>query len=448
MNDVSRSLKQPHFGGSSNIKVLSHVPLGPWSHVMDIEMEQELSRPYVYVARSDWNNDPERPRQTGGPIQYRKETSKGVDIISIKDPTRAKVLYTWRIPNGEIHQSTGGMDNKYFKLKGRYYDIQSLQFGNGPDGDIGAVVLDVTSLPDTAGVRQVGFIKMPDQNGGFHNIFMYKHSDGRTLLFTNARRVYDMEKFVAGAADYGLIGQVPVPDAAAGGNANAGYHDVYVGYDPATKRDIFYGAGAGGYHVYDVSKAEQPALIATVQGVAGVRGGHTFTPDPTGRYAVSETEYQFAPLRIFDLKPALDGTVKVISRPVGAWTGSWDGNAHNHEVRWPYVFVSGYMDGLQVFNMMDPTNPYTVGYYYTCECMLPGGALGTGQNGGMDGAFGVDIRNADGVIVISDRRSGFWAFKMDGFDGWNGHQWGMPNTSSVQDWDNGPDGAPKVSRVS
>jgi hypothetical protein len=34
--------------------------------------------------------------------------------------------------------------------------------------------------------------------------------------------------------------------------------------------------------------------------------------------------------------------------------------------------------------------------------------------------------------------TGFWAFKMDGFSGWNGAHWGMPNIASVQDWDNGP----------
>ena len=59
------------------------------------------------------------------------------------------------------------------------------------------------------------------------------------------------------------------------------------------------------------------------------------------------------------------------------------------------------------------------------------------------GGYGVDIRNADGLIVMSDMHSGFWAFKMEGFDGWNGHDWGMPNISSAQDWDNGPEGAPK-----
>ena len=36
-------------------------------------------------------------------------------------------------------------------------------------------------------------------------------------------------------------------------------------------------------------------------------------------------------------------------------------------------------------------------------------------------------------------RSGLWLFKMDGFNGWNGQDYGMPNISSVQDCDHGPD---------
>ena len=56
----------------------------------------------------------------------------------------------------------------------------------------------------------------------------------------------------------------------------------------------------------------------------------------------------------------------------------------------------------------------------------------------MNGAWGVDVRNADGLIVVSDIETGFWAFKMEGFSGWNGLDWGQPNISSVQDWENGP----------
>lgn len=211
--------------------------------------------------------------------------------------------------------------------------------------------------------------------------------------------------------------------------------------------------------MYDITDPTQPKVIASVSGVAGVTGIHTFTPSPDGRYAIGHPlpTYQYAPARIFDLKAAYEGQSQNVSRPIGAWMPSWNGSVHNFEVRWPYVFVAGQSDGFQVFNMMDPTNPYTVGYYVT----RPGPFLhGIGiagfseqrphgrSNSMYEGAWGVDVRNADGLVIISDFDSGFWALKLEGFDGWNGRQWGMPNVSSVQDWDNGPEGAPKPQRVS
>jgi hypothetical protein len=213
---------------------------------------------------------------------------------------------------------------------------------------------------------------------------------------------------------------------------------MYVGFDPVTQTDRFYGAGAGGYYVYDITDLKSPKLLTSITGIAGVGYGHTFVVDPTGRYAVTEVEYRFSPLRIFDMKPGLDGTVKTISRPIGAWTANWKNYSHNMEVRWPYVFVGAYDDGLHVFNMMDPTNPYTVAYYDTHD-----GPDGKPTEEKAFGVWSPQIRNADGLIVASDFITGFWAFKMEGFDGWNGHQWGLPNISSAQDWDNGPDGLTK-----
>ena len=403
--------------GSDNLMVLGHIPLGPRLSVADLDMEQELSRPFVYVSR----------------MVYGDEGEKGTDIIDISDPTSPKVIYRWRIEEQDLHLRTGGMDVKYFKWKDRYYVVQSLQFGaGGPNNDLGAVILDVTGLPDSSQVREVARIREPELPGGFHNIFVYAHSNGRPLLFSTVSgpfaHVYDLGHIVEG--NLGLIARVPIPETPLGRGRARGYHDFYVGYHTETGQDRFYGGGLGGYFVYNITDLQQPELLVSLTGINGVRNGHTFTPTPDGRYVIAETEYRYAPLRIFDLKPALDGDVSNIRNPISAWTADWRNLVHNHEVRWPYVFVSGYLDGLQVFTLMDPHNPATVAYYDTYL-----GPPNTDRYPVFNGAFGVDVRNADGLIVVSDMSTGFWTFRMDGFQGWHGDDWGVPNISSVQDWD-------------
>ncbi len=405
--------------GSDNITVLSHIPLGPRLSVSDTDLEQEMDRPYAYVGR----------------MVYGFEGDKGIDIIDLSDPENAKRIYSWRIENQDLHLGTGGMDVKHFKWKDRYYVVQSLQFRQGgPDPDLGAVVLDVTGLPDPSTVKEVARIREPDHPGGFHNIFIYKHSNGAVLLFTTVSgpfaHVYDLGRVVEGDVENSLVAKVPVPSEE---SERRGYHDFYVGYHEDSAEDRFYGGGTGGYYVYNVTDLEQPELVVPLTGIAGVRFGHTFTPTPDGRYVVAETEYQYAPLRIFDLKPGLDGEVETISKPIGAWTADWRNLVHNHEIRWPYVFVSGYLDGLQVFSLMDPANPETVAYYDTYT-----GPPNKIRYAMFNGAFGVDVRNADGLIVVSDMTTGFWVFRMEGFSGWNGEDWGMPNISSAQDWDRVP----------
>ncbi|MDZ7778720.1 MAG: hypothetical protein U5R14_02135 [Gemmatimonadota bacterium] len=405
--------------GSDNIEVLGHLPLGPRLSVADMEVEQELDRPYAYVAR----------------MQYGPVGPKGLDIISIEDPEQPELLYEWRIEDQDLHLPTGGMDTKHFKWNDRYYAVQSLQFGQGgPNSDLGAVILDVTGLPDPSSVEEVARIREPEMPGGFHNIFIYKHSDDRVYLFTTANApgalVYDLGMIVEGDIENARVGMVPVPESALGRGSGRGYHDFYVGYHPDSGEDRFYGGGTGGYYIYDVSDLQAPELRITLTGVSGVNYGHTFTPTPDGRYVIAETEYQYAPLRIFDLQPALDGEQSNISSPISAWTADWQNLVHNHEVRWPYVFVSGYLDGLQIFNMQDPENPVTVGYYDTYL-----GPPNTDRYSMFNGAFGVDVRNEDGLIVVSDMSTGFWTFRMDGFQGWNGERWGVPDISSAQKWD-------------
>src|SRR3954465_4386059 len=81
------------FGNSPNISLASHVQLAEYGAVTDLRIEQELSRPYAYVAR--------------------RFDQPGFAIISLKDPQHAHVIYNWHIENPEIHQGRAGMDAQY-----------------------------------------------------------------------------------------------------------------------------------------------------------------------------------------------------------------------------------------------------------------------------------------------------------------------------------------------
>jgi hypothetical protein len=283
--------------GSPNLHIVSHIPLGRVVTGGDIEIEQELSRPYAYVARIN------------GAVH-----AAGFNVISLRDPARASVIYSWRIEDPELHEGLGTSDAAYFKLKGRYYYVNPVQFASsGPDGDLAAVIFDMTGLPDTSTIREAGRLRIPQHPGGSHNVFPYKHSDGRVLLFTVTQspyaHIYDMERFLAGGdAGPALVARVGSPDSSFSvARYGRSYHDFYVGYDPATHQDKLYGAGYAGYYIWDVTDPATPKLITSVTGAAGLDHAHTFTPTPDGRYAVGESEEQYQPLRLFDLKPGLEG---------------------------------------------------------------------------------------------------------------------------------------------
>src|SRR6185436_11350740 len=115
--------RKPGEQGSRNVKILSHIPLGGGLRIADIEIEQELSRPYAYVTR--------------------RLNPAGFQIINLKDPAKAYVMYNWWIENPDLHQGAGGLGPTYVKTHGRYYYVSSFQFSQGgPDADLGAIVFD------------------------------------------------------------------------------------------------------------------------------------------------------------------------------------------------------------------------------------------------------------------------------------------------------------------
>jgi hypothetical protein len=413
-------------GGSTNIKMLGHLPLDGYFAIGGVDIEQEIARPYVYV--SGMNDKP------------------GFTVVNVADPAKPTIAYQYRFPLKEGDKGLAGENGRYFKLKDRYYYAKTVQFNVGsPDDSLGLLVFDVTGLPNPATVKQVA--QIGSIGARVVHVFPYKHSDGRLLLLTTPTigafaQIYDAAKLISSGAQAALLSQVPIPEETNLKTLTRGYHDSYAAYDPNTRQDKFYGAGSGGFHVFDITHPESPKFLFSMQNGAGVlAGGHTIIPTPDGRYAVGTTERQFWPVLVWDLQPGISGQTKLLSNPAGSWMADMQDGAHIVEVRWPYVFVASFEDGFQVFNIANPHQPKTEGWFYTCMCEHQTGWGGDVTKPGttiMNGAADIDIRNADGLIVMTDYTTGLWSFRMDGFNGWNGKFWRMPNISEEQDWEKGP----------
>ena len=156
---------------------------------------------------------------------------------------------------------------------------------------------------------------MPDHVGGFHNIYTYKHSDGRALLFaaTMSEDIYVYDLALVAGGNTEPVARIPVPSPE--DRRTRQWHDMYVGYHPDSDQDRFYGAGTGGFHVFNITTVEDPELLTSVINIPGVRDGHTFTPTPDGKFAlgISEPTYQHAPIRTFDLRPGVEGGQRAIT---------------------------------------------------------------------------------------------------------------------------------------
>lgn len=431
-----RGAQVAKLGGSPNVELLSNLPLDGYFYQGGIDIEQELSRPFVYIPT--WRD------------------KSGFVVIDVEDPRQPKVIYRWRMENADRYKVGRGDTGKYFKTGDRYYYVRAIEANVAPDidSDLCAIVFDVTGLPQPSAVKEIARLRSSDVTSGCVHVFPYKHSDGRALLFASPvtaavgiqphTKVYDLDELVNGNVGGAYVGEIPLPELPLK-EVTSAYHDVYVAYDSVAKQDKLYGAGTGGFHIFDVTRPEDPHHIGSITQFSGLQRGHSVVATPDGQLALTQMEYQHSPMMIWDLRPLLEGTTQTIGSPrtgrLGSWIADWRNVAHNMEVRWPYVFVASYEDGMQVFSMNDPTEPTTLGWYYTCQCAHEVGFSGDDQIRGTsvwNGAIELDVRNADGLIVVSDVNTGFWTFRLDGFTGWNGAEYGIPNISSVQDWDNGP----------
>ena len=372
-------------------------------------LSQELTPALTEFSVVVLDQDPDRPfAYLGG--------RTGWSVLDLSDPGRPAVLQT-------LASDLPVTDIAHFQIDGRTLVAVS--------ADDAVDVLDVSDVGDASAPARVGSWS----GGASASLFAYRHSDGRTLLVVSAGGdavIYDARHLIDG--ETGAVASIQTPEQP--DPEARGFERAYAAYHADTETDRFYGAGAGGYHVFDITDTDSVRYLTSAT-PAAVRRGHMVSATPDGRFILAGAEYRAAPLRIFDLQPVFDGRASVVRTSVGAWTHDWTSFLLAHELRWPLVFVAAGERGLQVFNMRDPEAPYTYAYLRTSAA--PQGAIDD-RVADLNGAVDVDVRNSDGLIAVLDRQTGLWLVRLDAFQGWDGRGYGIPNISSVQDWTHGPDG--------
>ncbi len=375
---------------SRNIDVRAQLPLGGQDALRAVYLDQHPERALAYAA---------------GPGAWH--------VVDVADETQPRAVHTER---------TSGQT--WLAIDGFRHSGSSLLV-------LGGSGLEVWNVTDPASPKLV--VRLDAALSGdarVQNVFAYRSGSRANWLFVAAGGdilVYDIDAALTGSPEpYARIGlPEPVP------NVDYGFHDAWAAFHADTETDRLYASGAGGYYIFDITDMRQPRLVTEVNSAA-VQVGRSIRATPDGTHLVTTAGYETAPIRIFDMRPALDGTVPVMRTAVGAWTANWRRPVERHVVRWPFIFVAAFEEGLQVVNMMDPVAPYTDAFFRTWQGPVP--APGQEPVGARD----VDVRNRDGLIAIADQNEGLFLFRIEAFHGWDGRGWGLPNVSDVQDWESGP----------
>lgn len=169
-------------------------------------------------------------------------------------------------------------------------------------------------------------------------------------------------------------------------------HDVYVRCDTA-----FLSAAHQGLYIMNFVDAENPIALGILETYPDQGYNHSGWLNEAGDIYVFADETPGKTLKVCDVSDF--SNIQVIATFKS--NGASHTTAHNVVVENGLVYVSYYFDGLQIFNIDEPSEPKLVGWYRTYE----------GDPVDFRGAWGVHKGLPSQRILISDRQSGLSAFR-------------------------------------
>lgn len=174
-------------------------------------------------------------------------------------------------------------------------------------------------------------------------------------------------------------------------------HDVYV------RDDIAYINGEGnGLFVVDFSDPQNPLALGSLTEYSQYDQGynHSGWLSDDGQYYVFADENHGFDVKIADVSDLTD--IEIVAS-INAAVDTYS-IAHNPIIRGDYLYISYYHDGLQVWNIADPYNPFKVAFYDTYS---------PPDHASYRGAWGVYPFLPSGNILVSDMQSGLFVLDVN-----------------------------------
>jgi len=177
-------------------------------------------------------------------------------------------------------------------------------------------------------------------------------------------------------------------------------HDIYV------RNHIGYcSQGNNGYWVYNFSNPQNPVLLGTLTDYPQNGYNHSSWLSENGQYAVMADETHNKGLKMLDVSDLTDIQVTDVFRSALLAPADTASIPHNPFIRDNYVFISYYHDGVQVFNMSNPSNVVKVAWYDTYPANT--------NYSGFQGCWGVYPFLPSGKILASDMTNGLFILSLN-----------------------------------
>ena len=237
-----------------------------------------------------------------------------------------------------------------------------------------------------------------------HNIFIdtatAKLYVGDPNTLTKGVLVYDL---AANPTDPPMVAAVDFRVVTGDYNTNFQVHDLYVRNDT-----VWASTGYSGLYVWDFTDYNNVSFIGSLESTQDGYN-HSSWPHPeTDIFYIAEEVPKGVPIYIFDATDPVNMTeIGNFKNPLLAPTHT-DVRPHNPFVHEDYLYISYYLDGLQVYDVSNPSNPVLAAYYDTYPS-------NTNYNvdGGFNGAWGTYPFLPSGCILVSDITSGLNTLRLE-----------------------------------